>query len=108
VSHRAWYLGIAGAILLAVALFALRFPVLLDAYDQYGWQIECGSGYHTDLAQADTAGGDYPAECGTALMLRRLWTISLALIGLAAVLAVLVAAIRTPEHRSLAPRSDSA
>jgi hypothetical protein len=103
VTHRAWYIGIAGAVLLAVGLFALRFPVLLDVYDQWGWQVECGNGFSADLTQADAAGQDLVDQCDSALLARRSWTIPLALIGLTALLAVLVAAIRTPEHKSLVP-----
>ena len=39
-NHRAAYVGILSAILLCIGLFALRFPVFLDDYDQWGWQIE--------------------------------------------------------------------
>lgn len=102
-THRAWYIGIAGAVLLGVGLFALRFPVLLDVYDQWGWQVECGNGFSADLSQADAAGQDLVEQCDSALLLRRSWTITLSLIGLTALVAVLVAAIRTPEHQSLVP-----
>ena len=102
-THRAWYIGIGGAVLLGVGLFALRFPVLLDVYDQWGWQVECGNGFSADLSQAGAAGQDLVEQCDSALLLRRSWTITLSLIGLTALLAVLVAAIRTPEHRSLVP-----
>ena len=102
-SHRAWYIGIAGAVLLAAGLFALRFPVLLDTYDQWGWQVECGNGFSADLTQADAAGRHVVDECDSALRVRRLWTIPPTLVGLTALLAVLGAAIRTPEHESLVP-----
>lgn len=102
-SHRAWYIGIGGAILLAVGLFALRFPVLLDAYDQWGWQIECGNGFGADLTQAGNAGQAFVDQCRTDLLVRRVWTIGLSAIGLLALTAVLIKAIRTPEHESLVP-----
>ena len=38
--------------LIGVGLLALNFPVFLDAYDQWGFQIKCGTGYLTDLTQA--------------------------------------------------------
>ena len=85
-------------------MFALRWPVMLDAYDHWGWQIDCGNGFGADLAQAGTAGGDFVDQCGTALLVRRMWTIALSLAGLTALVLVLVKAIRTPEHESLVPK----
>lgn len=94
--HRAFYLGVLSIALIAVGLIALNFPVFIDAYDQFGFQIKCGTGYISDLTQAAEAhGGDnYVGQCETALMLRRLWTIPVAAIGsiLLAIL-VLVAAV---------------
>ena len=54
--HRAFYIGVVSAGLIAVGLLALNFPVFLDAFDQYGFQIKCGTGYATDLSQAAAAG----------------------------------------------------
>ncbi|WP_156624731.1 hypothetical protein [Mycobacterium sp. 852002-30065_SCH5024008] len=97
----------AAVIALAVGLFALRFPVFIDAYDQFGWQVKCGSGFTTDLTQASSAdetkkghggGGvgmsstNYVGQCDNALMVRRVWAIpaaalgALTLVGLAAVI----------------------
>lgn len=39
----------AAVVFLAGGLFALRFPVFIEAYDQFGWQVKCGSGFTTDL-----------------------------------------------------------
>jgi hypothetical protein len=99
-SARAWYIGIGGAILIAVGLFALRFPVLVDGYDQWGWQVECGSGFIANLTQAENAavdGVDFVASCQSALLTRRLWTIPLIVVGLVALVAVLLRA--TVTHR---------
>jgi hypothetical protein len=81
--HRAFYLGVVSLVLIAVGLFALKFPVFIDAFDQWGWQIKCGTGFSTNLSQAAEAsgGGDYVGQCGTALLLRRLWAIPMVLIG---------------------------
>jgi hypothetical protein len=92
---RAWYIGIGGAVLLAIGLFALRFPVFIDGYDQWGWQIKCGSGFFADMTQAENsgvAGADFVASCHDALLTRRLWTIPLVIVGLVAMLAVLLTA----------------
>jgi hypothetical protein len=100
VSARAWYIGIGGAILMAIGLFALRFPVLIDGYDQWGWQVECGSGFFANLTQAENAavdGVDFVASCQSALLTRRLWTIPLVAVGLVAVVAVLIRATVTHE-----------
>lgn len=45
----------AAVVFLAGGLFALRFPVFIEAYDQFGWQVKCGSGFTTDLTQASNA-----------------------------------------------------
>ena len=76
--------------LIATGLLALNFPVFIDAFDQFGFQIKCGTGYFANLTQAaEASGGDYVGQCETALMLRRLWTIPLVAIG-SILLAVIV------------------
>jgi hypothetical protein len=80
--HRAFYGGVLGAIMIGAGLLALNFPVFIDAYDQFGFQIKCGSGFGTDLSQARAAvGGNYVDQCETALMFRRLWAIPMVAIG---------------------------
>jgi hypothetical protein len=94
--HRAFYLGVLSVALIATGLIALNFPVFLSAYDQYGFQIKCGTGYFANLAQAaEAGGGDHVGQCETALTLRRLWAIPLVLIGsiLFAVIAVVAATV---------------
>jgi len=93
--HRAFYIGVVSVGLIAVGLLALNFPVFLDAFDQYGFQIKCGTGYATDLSQAAAAGQHtYVDQCETALLVRRMWTIPLVVIG-AIVLIVTVAVAAT-------------
>jgi hypothetical protein len=88
--HRAFYLGILAVVLIAVGLLALNFPVFLDSYDQFGFQIKCGSGFSSNLTQAaEATGGDYIGQCETALLMRRLWAVPLVVIG-SALLAVVV------------------
>lgn len=79
--HRAFYLGVLGVALIAVGLLALYFPVYINAYDQFGFQIKCGTGFGGSLAQAADAGGDHVSDCETALMVRRLWTIPMIALG---------------------------
>ena len=91
--HRAFYVGVASVIMVAVGLLALNFPVFIDAYDQWGWQIKCGTGFGSDLTQAaDASGGNYVDQCGTALMLRRIWAIPMVVIGAILFLGVLLVA----------------
>lgn len=81
-SNRALFLSIAGALLVVVGLLALWFPVYLSHYDQYGMQISCGRGFSANLSQAADAKGDgLVAQCGTALLLRRIWAIPAAVLG---------------------------
>lgn len=92
---RVWYLGVGGAVLLAIGLFALRFPVFIDGYDQWGWQIECGNGFSANLTQAENAGAvgtDFVSACQDALLARRLWTIPLIAVGVLALMSVLLTA----------------
>jgi hypothetical protein len=88
--HRAFYIGTVCVALIAVGLLALNFPVFLDAFDQYGFQIKCGTGYAADLSQAaDTSGQhNFVDQCETALLLRRMWTIPLVVIGSIVLVAV--------------------
>ena len=55
--HRAFYIGVLSVILIVVGLLALNFPVFIDAYDQCGLQIKCGTGFSSDLTQAAEASG---------------------------------------------------
>src|SRR5271163_147143 len=69
-----------GVLLVMGGLFALRFPVFLGDFDQWGFQINCGSGFHSALTQAviaDSAGTHFVDRCHTALAMRRGWTIAL-------------------------------
>lgn len=80
--HRAFYIGVLSVALIVAGLLALNFPVFLDAYDQFGFQIKCGTGFFANLTQAaEASGGDYVGQCETALMVRRLWTIPLVIVG---------------------------
>jgi hypothetical protein len=82
VSNRKLLLGITGVLLIVVGLLALWFPVYLSQYDQYGMQISCGRGFSANLSQAVDANGEgLVAQCGTALLLRRLWAIPAAVLG---------------------------
>lgn len=85
-TNRGWFLLCLGGALVAIGLVALNFPVFLDAYDQWGWQIKCGTGYSTNMMQADIANQAFPQtnfvdQCQGALAVRRAWTIPLAVIG---------------------------
>jgi hypothetical protein len=92
-SHRNWYAVVGGAVLVLVGLFVLRFPVFIDDFDQWGWQIKCGTGLSTDLSQAAAAtnGTGLVDRCETALLLRRLWTIPMVVLGAVAFVGVLLA-----------------
>nr|WP_234794226.1 hypothetical protein [Mycolicibacterium flavescens] len=104
------YTGIIAAVVLIFGLLAMNFPVFLDDYDQYGWQIKCGTGYLTDLTQAAAAGGDvnYVDQCESALLVRRMWTMPLTVISGTILLAVLVAAATTSARESLLPHHTDA
>ena len=73
--HRLAYSGIVAAVVLGLGLLAMNFPVFLEDFDQWGWQIDCGTGYFSELTQAAAAVGEknYVTECQSALLIRRLW-----------------------------------
>jgi hypothetical protein len=104
VSNRQLYLAIVAAALVVIGLLALWFPVYLSQYDQYGMQIACGRGFSADLSQAAGADGDgLVSQCGTALLLRRLWAIPAVVLGwliLAGVMAAWVHAKPSEEESS--------
>lgn len=89
---------------LAAGLFALYFPVFIDAYDQYGWQIKCGNGFTTELTQAaSAAGGNYVDQCNSALMVRRVWAIPAAVLGCVTLTWQAAAAVAHDYRRSTPP-----
>ncbi|WP_448451457.1 hypothetical protein [Mycolicibacterium phlei] len=100
--HRLAYTGIIAGVVLIIALLAMNFPVFLDSYDQYGFQIKCGTAYLTDLTQAAAAGdGGYVEQCDNALLMRRLWTIPLAVLAGVVLLGVLAAAATKSARENL-------
>jgi H+/Cl- antiporter ClcA len=108
--HRLAYTGIVCGVLLVIGLIALNFPVFLDAYDQWGFQIKCETGYATDLTQAAATVGqhNFVDNCGTALLMRRMWTIPLVAISGLVLIVVVVASAITSADESLVPQRDTA
>lgn len=85
-TNRGFLILALGAALIGIGLLALNFPVFLSSYDQWGWQIKCGTGYSTNLLQAQTANQaspqmNYVEQCQNALAMRRAWSIPLAVAG---------------------------
>ena len=104
-TNRGWFLLCIGGALVGIGLVALHFPVFIDAYDQWGWQIKCGTGYSTNLIQAQTADPTLPHntfvdQCQSALAVRRAWTIPIAVAGWLILSGLAVALWRhaSPEH----------
>jgi hypothetical protein len=83
-STRRLLILVAGLLLLTSGLFALWMPVFLGDFDQWGFRIKCGSGLSSALSQAeiaDSTGAHFVDRCGTAIAVRRAWTIPLAVTG---------------------------
>jgi hypothetical protein len=83
-SNQRFMVLIAGIALVVLGLLALHFPVFLSDFDQWGVQINCGSGFGSALTQAnaaDSGGADYVAQCHSAIGIRRDWTIPVTLLG---------------------------
>jgi hypothetical protein len=73
-----------GVLLLVVGLAALRFPTSLPDFDQWGFQINCGSGFQGNLTQAtvaDSRGTRFTDQCHAAIATRRAWAVPLAAAG---------------------------
>lgn len=79
--NRHLLLAIGGALLVVIGVMALWWRVDLSQYDHYGMQINCGRGFTANLSQAADAGDGAVAQCGTALLLRRLWAIPAVVVG---------------------------
>jgi len=81
VSRRQLLIGTAGLALGLIGLAALWFPVYLDRFDGYGMQIDCGNGLgvHLSLAHADDGGA--ASQCGSAMLVRRVWAIPTVAVG---------------------------
>jgi hypothetical protein len=87
----------AGLFLLTSGLFALWMPVFLGDFDQWGFRIKCGSGLSSALSQAeiaDSTGAHFVDRCGTAIAVRRAWTIPLAVTGTLFLSALLISPSR--------------
>ena len=85
-TNRGWLILSLGGTLVVIGLLALNFPVFLDAWDQWGVQIKCGTGYSTNLDQAQIASQSSPQsnfveQCQSALAVRRAWAIPVAVAG---------------------------
>jgi hypothetical protein len=99
-SNQRFMVLLAGVALVAIGLLALRWPVFLSDFDQWGVQINCGSGLGSALTQASAAesgGTNYVGQCHAAIAMRLEWTIPLTLIG-ASMLAWLM--IKAPRPKS--------
>jgi hypothetical protein len=101
----------AGLLLVLVGLLALRFAVFLSDFDQWGFQINCGSGFQSSLTQAgiaDSAGTHFVDQCRTAIAMRRAWTIPVAVTGALLLSALLVRPPSTRQAAGLLVSTDGA
>jgi hypothetical protein len=111
-SSRRFMVLLAGVALVVFGLLALRFPVFLSDFDQWGVQINCGSGFQSALTQAsaaDSGGTHFADQCHTAVAVRRAWTIPVTMAGVLMLGALMVRAPRQhspaaqPEYAGVAP-----
>jgi hypothetical protein len=87
----------AGVLLLMTGLFALRYPVFLGDFDQWGFQINCGSGLRSAFSQAviaDSTGTHFVDRCDSAIAVRRAWSIPLVVAGVLFLSALLLSPSR--------------
>jgi hypothetical protein len=95
-STQRFLLLLVGLALLIGGLIALRFPVFLADFDQWGFQIDCGSGFQSALTQASFADSRYADQCHAAIAARRDWTIPVALVGALMIVGLMVRPPRQP------------
>jgi hypothetical protein len=110
-SNRRFLVLVAGVALLVGGLLALRFPVFLPDFDQWGFQINCGSGFKTSLTQAgiaDSTGAHFVDQCHTAIAIRRVWAIPVTVAGALLLSALLVVPPSTRPAADLAVPADGA
>lgn len=77
-SNQRFVILIAGVALPVAGLLALRAPVFLADFDPWGFQINCGTGLHSDFTQAvmaELSGSRFVDQCRTAVQTRRDWAI---------------------------------
>jgi len=80
-------LGLLAMVVVGVGVVMLCWPVHLDAYDRWGFQISCGSGLATDDSQAAAADGEAGAHrddvdrCHAAVRHRRVGATVLLILG---------------------------
>ncbi|MET0899728.1 MAG: hypothetical protein ABWY45_17605 [Mycobacterium sp.] len=81
---------IAAGVLVLIGFFGMWWEVYLSDFDRYGIQIGCGTGFLTDLSHAYRADGSgaLAEKCGTALLIRRAWSIPLMVGGTALLMAL--------------------
>lgn len=108
-SNRRLLMLAVGLLLLIGGLFALRYPVFLGDFDQWGFQINCGSGLGSAFSQAmlaDSAGTHFADRCDTAVAVRRAWSIPLAVTGGLFLSALLISPSRARSVRMRAQRDE--
>jgi hypothetical protein len=93
--------GAVGLALALIGLAALWLPIELDAHDAYGFPIQCGNGFSSNLSAGQGAGAGAADQCESALLTRRAWAIPSAAIGWLLITVFLIAWARaTPPARS--------
>jgi hypothetical protein len=95
---------VAGAVIL-IGFLGMWQPVYLSEFDQYGIQIECGSGFITDLSHAERTdpSGALADGCGSALLTRRAWAITTMVGGTAVLIMLALRGTRVARPVSSAP-----
>jgi hypothetical protein len=102
-SNRRFLILVSGALLVSVGLLALRFPVFLADFDQWGFQINCGSGLQSSITQAgvaDSTGTHFVDQCHSAVAMRRVWSVPVLVSGVLLLGALLLA---PPRRRAVKP-----
>jgi hypothetical protein len=99
-SNRRFLILVTGALLVTVGLLALRYPVFLAVFDQWGFQVNCGNGFASNLTQAgaaDPTGTHLIDQCRAAVATRRDWSVPVLASGLLLLGVLLITPPRQPE-----------
>jgi hypothetical protein len=94
---------IGAAAVVLIGFLGMWWPVYLSDFDQYGIQIDCGSGFVSDVSHAQRASAALVDDCDTALMIRRSWSIPLMVAGSGVVVALALRGTKVARPVSSAP-----
>lgn len=94
---------IVAAAVILIGFLGMWWPVYLSEFDPYGIQIDCGSGFVSDLSHAQRTSESLVGDCDSALLIRRSWSIPLMVGGTGVLIALALRGTTVARPVSSAP-----